>query len=61
MCQVLAPGSPAGGWPRVVQLEGGWERMPRAQFGEDVVLLIATTSLNPLSRFEILVRPFLWC
>ena len=56
MCQVLAPGSPAGAWPRMVQLEGGWERMPRAQFGEDVVLLIATTSLNPLSRFEIL-----WC
>ena len=50
-----------GGWPGMVQLEGGWERTPRAQFGEDVVLVIATTSLNPLSRFEIPVRLFFWC
>lgn len=62
--RVSRAGPPAvrlGGWPGMVQLEGGWERTPRAQFGEDVVLVIATTSLNPLSRFEIPVRLFSWC
>lgn len=60
------------GWPPAVRLGcglgcpaggkvGANAQGPRAQFGEDVVLVIATTSLNPLSRFEIPVRLFPWC
>lgn len=51
----VAWGGPAGG------KVGANAQGPRAQFGEDVVLMIATTSLNPLSRFEIPVRLFPWC
>lgn len=57
------PQQSAGCGLGVVQLEEGRSKRSGAQGSvrRDVVLVIATTSLNPLSRFEIPVRLFPWC